>query len=136
MRIALIAHDKLKPAMVTLCAEFRGVLARHELFATGTTGRLVAEHTGLPVHRFLSGPLGGDQQMGARIAEGEIDMVIFLRDPLTAHPHEPDVSALLRLCDVRDIPVATNAATARLLLAWLARGDERAVGGKVGRPGG
>lgn len=125
MRIALIAHDKLKPAMVALCGEFRDLLAAHELVATGTTGRLVAESTGLPVHRLLSGPLGGDQQMGARIAEGEIDMVIFLRDPLTAHPHEPDVSALLRLCDVRNIPVATNPATARLLLAAaLGRGGE------------
>ncbi|BDG60526.1 methylglyoxal synthase [Caldinitratiruptor microaerophilus] len=128
MRIALIAHDKLKPAMVTLCSEFRDLLARHELFATGTTGRLVAENTGLTVHRFLSGPLGGDQQMGARIAEGGLDLVIFLRDPLTAHPHEPDVSALLRLCDVRNIPVATNPATARLLLASLARGESPAPG--------
>ncbi|MCG0237873.1 MAG: methylglyoxal synthase [Firmicutes bacterium] len=119
MRIALIAHDKKKPEMIELCREFRDKLAGHQLFATGTTGGLIREHVGLEVHCFRSGPLGGDQQIGARIADGEMDMVIFLRDPLTAHPHEPDVSALLRLCDVRNIPVATNVATARLLLSCL-----------------
>lgn len=116
MRIALIAHDKLKPAMLTLATRHREALARHRLVATGTTGRLVTEATGLPVHCYLSGPLGGDQQIGSQIAEGRIDCVLFLRDPLTAHPHEPDVSALLRLCDVRGIPVATNAATAEGLI--------------------
>lgn len=119
MRIALIAHDKKKLEMIKLCQEFREALSQHQLFATGTTGGLIREHTGLDVYAFLSGPMGGDQQIGARIAEGEMDLVIFLRDPLTAHPHEPDVSALLRLCDVRNIPVATNAATARRLLASL-----------------
>lgn len=119
MRIALIAHDNKKLDMIKLVAEFREAFAAHELLATGTTGKLIAEHTGLSVHRCLSGPLGGDQQIGARIAEGEVDMVFFLRDPLTAHPHEPDVTALLRLCDVRNIPVATNLATARLLAAGL-----------------
>lgn len=121
MRIALIAHDKKKAEMVELAAAFRDVLACHHLVATGTTGRLIQEKTGLNVECLLSGPLGGDQQIGARIADGQVDMVIFLRDPLTAHPHEPDVSALLRLCDVRNIPVATNAATARLLLGTLAK---------------
>lgn len=114
MRIALIAHDNRKAAMIELVTEFRACFAGHELFATGTTGRLIAEHTGLPVHCFLSGPLGGDQQIGSRVAAGELDMVFFLRDPLTAMPHEPDVSALLRLCDVRDIPLATNLGSARL----------------------
>lgn len=116
MRIALIAHDNRKPAMIKLVSEFRSSFEGHELFATGTTGKLVTEHTGLPVHAFLSGPLGGDQQIGSKVAVGEIDMVIFLRDPLTAMPHEPDVSALLRLCDVRDIPVATNVGSARLFV--------------------
>ncbi len=119
MRIALIAHDKKKPDMIQLVSEFRAGFARHELCATGTTGQLVAEQTGLPVQRYLSGPLGGDQQIGARIAMGEIDLVFFLRDPLTAHPHEPDVMALLRVCDVRNIAVATNLATARGLAALL-----------------
>lgn len=122
MRIALIAHDSKKLEMIKLVSEYRATFARHELCATGTTGKLVHEHTGLAVHRYLSGPMGGDQQIGARIAVGEVDMVFFLRDPLTAHPHEPDVSALLRLCDVRNIPVATNLATARLLAAALTTG--------------
>ncbi len=116
MRIALIAHDNRKLAMIKLVSEFRPCFDGHELFATGTTGKLITEHTGLPVHAFLSGPLGGDQQIGSKVAVGEIDMVIFLRDPLTAMPHEPDVSALLRLCDVRDIPVATNLGSARLFM--------------------
>lgn len=116
MRIALIAHDNRKLAMIKLVSENRASFEGHELFATGTTGKLISEHTGLPVHAFLSGPLGGDQQIGSRVAVGEIDMVIFLRDPLTAMPHEPDVSALLRLCDVREIPVATNVGSARLFM--------------------
>lgn len=117
MRIALVAHDRKKLEMIKFCQEHRDVLAGHELFATGTTGTLVQEHTGLQVTCFLSGPLGGDQQLGARIAEGAIDLLIFFRDPLAAHPHEPDVTALLRLCDVRPIPVATNPATAKYLAA-------------------
>lgn len=116
MRIALIAHDNRKLSMIKLVTEFKSCFDGHELFATGTTGKLITEHTGLPVHAFLSGPLGGDQQIGSRVAVGEIDMVVFLRDPLTAMPHEPDVSALLRLCDVRDIPVATNLGSARLFM--------------------
>gem|GEM_PF-138036 len=122
LRIALIAHDKLKPEMIAFAARHREALGRHELVATGTTGRMVAEATGLPVHCYLSGPLGGDQQIGSQIAEGRIDAVIFLRDPLTAHPHEPDVSALLRLGDVRGIPVATNVAAARGLIAAIEAG--------------
>jgi methylglyoxal synthase len=114
MRIALIAHDNRKPAMLQLVTEFREAFAGHELFATGTTGRILTEHTGLAIHQFLSGPLGGDQQIGSRVATGRIDMVIFLRDPLTSMPHEPDVSALLRLCDVHDVPLATNLGSARM----------------------
>ena len=128
MRIALIAHDKLKPDMLTFASRHRDALAQHELVATGTTGRLLAEATGLPVHCFLSGPLGGDQQIGSEIASGRIDCVLFLRDPLTAHPHEPDVSALLRLCDVRGIPAATNVATARGLMAAIEAGVYRPTG--------
>jgi len=114
MRIALIAHDNRKQAFMKFVTENQSCFEGHALFATGTTGRLIQEQTGLPVHCFLSGPLGGDQQIGSRVATGEIDMVIFLRDPLTSMPHEPDVTALLRLCDVRDIPVATNLGSARM----------------------
>ena len=105
MKIALIAHDKKKDDMIEFVKRYRAIFEQHELFATGTTGRLISEIIGLKVHRFLSGPLGGDQQIGAKLAEGEVDMIIFLRDPLTAQPHEPDVTALLRLCDVHCIPL-------------------------------
>jgi methylglyoxal synthase len=121
MRIALIAHDNRKAQMIKFVQEFREAFEEHELYATGTTGRLISEQTGLSVHAFLSGPLGGDQQIGSRVATGEMDMLIFLRDPLTAMPHEPDVSALLRLCDVRDIPVATNLGSAKLFAQELIR---------------
>lgn len=123
MNIALIAHDMKKELMVQFCIAYRPILKNHTLFATGTTGGLVAEATGLPVHRFLSGPEGGDQQIGARIAYNEIDLVLFFRDPLTAQPHEPDVNALFRLCDVHNIPLATNLATAEVLIKGLERGD-------------
>ena len=123
MNIALIAHDKKKELMDEFCIANRGILSKHNLVATGTTGSLVIEATGLNVHRFLSGPQGGDQQIGARIAYNEIDLVLFFRDPLTAQPHEPDVNALLRLCDVHNIPLATNVATAEVLIQGLARGD-------------
>lgn len=126
MRIALIAHDNRKLAMIKFVQDNRSAFEGHELFATGTTGKLIAEHTGLSVHAFLSGPLGGDQQIGSRVATGEMDMVIFLRDPLTAMPHEPDVSALLRLCDVRDIPVATNLGSARMFADDLTRLKDQA----------
>lgn len=116
MNIALIAHDKKKYELVELVIEFKETLARHTLFATGTTGQRVIEATGLDVHRFKSGPLGGDQQIGAYISDQKIDLVIFIRDPLTAQPHEPDVSALLRLSDVYEIPLATNVGTAEPLL--------------------
>lgn len=123
MNIALIAHDKKKELMVQFCIAYTSILSKHMLFATGTTGGLVADATGLKVHRFLSGPQGGDQQIGARIAYNEIDLVLFFRDPLTAQPHEPDVTALLRLCDVHNIPLATNVATAEVLIHGLERGD-------------
>lgn len=123
MNIALIAHDKKKELMVQFCIAYKGILKKHSLFATGTTGGLVIDATGLHVHRFLSGPQGGDQQIGARIAYNEIDLVLFFRDPLTAQPHEPDVTALLRLCDVHNIPLATNIATAEVLIHGLDRGD-------------
>ncbi len=123
MNIALIAHDKKKELMIQFCIAYKGILQKHQLLATGTTGKLIIENTGMNVHRFLSGPQGGDQQIGARIAYNEIDLVLFFRDPLTAQPHEPDVSALLRLCDVHNIPLATNVATAEVLVQGLERGD-------------
>ena len=107
--------------MVELVRRFRSVLERCELVATGTTGQVVAEATGLAVERMLSGPYGGDQQIGAQVAAGRVDAVIFLRDPLTAQPHEPDITALLRVCDVHDVPLATNVASASLLIAALSR---------------
>lgn len=107
MKIALIAHDKKKNEIIELSKEYKDVLSQHELYATGTTGTLIMGETGLTIQRMKSGPLGGDQQIGAMLANGEIDLIIFLRDPLTAQPHEPDVSALLRLGDVQKIPLAT-----------------------------
>ena len=123
MKIALIAHDKKKDDMIGLAIRYRDVLAKHELCATGTTGTLVMGETGLKITRMKSGPLGGDQQIGSMIAEGRLDLVLFLRDPLTAQPHEPDVSALLRLCDVQNIPLATNLKSAEIMLDRLADGD-------------
>ncbi len=122
MKIALIAHDKKKDAMIALAIKYKDVLAPHELYATGTTGTLVMGETGLKITRMKSGPLGGDQQIGSMIAEGELDLVLFLRDPLTAQPHEPDVSALLRLCDVQNIPLATNVKSAEIMLDRLKAG--------------
>lgn len=116
MRIALIAHDKMKPQMIALSVKYKATLEQHELYATSTTGSLVHQATGLNVKCLRSGPLGGDQQMGSMIAESELDLVVFLRDPLTAQPHEPDVTALLRLCDVTSTPLATNIASAEIML--------------------
>jgi len=117
MRIALIAHDGKKDAMVALAAGFVPFLRRCRLMATGTTGGRLRRELGLEVECLLSGPLGGDLQIGARLAVGEVDGVIFLRDPMTPQPHEPDINALVRACDVHDVPCATNVAGARLLLA-------------------
>lgn len=116
MKIALIAHDKKKNEIIELAKEYKDVLDGNELYATGTTGTLIMGETGLSIHRMKSGPLGGDQQIGAMLADGNMDLVLFLRDPLTAQPHEPDVSALLRLCDVQRIPLATNASSAKIML--------------------
>ncbi|TYS68421.1 methylglyoxal synthase [Sutcliffiella horikoshii] len=123
MKIALIAHDKKKPNMIQFATAYKTILEKHEIFATGTTGLRIAEATGLSVYRFQSGPLGGDQEIGAMIAQNKMDLVIFFRDPLTAQPHEPDVTALLRLCDVYSIPLATNMGTAEILIHGLARGE-------------
>ncbi|MEX1377042.1 MAG: methylglyoxal synthase [Eubacteriales bacterium] len=123
MNIALIAHDKKKEDMVNFCVAYKHILESHHLCATGTTGLRIEEATKLSIHRFLSGPLGGDQQIGSRIAYNEIDLVIFMRDPLTAQPHEPDISALLRLCDVHNIPLATNLASAEMAIKAVDRGD-------------
>ena len=115
-RIALIAHDNMKNALIDWCLKFRDILMRHELCGTGTTSRLIREKTGLPVKSFLSGPLGGDQQIGATLAEGNLDVVVFFSDPLTAQPHDPDVKALLRIAQVYDVPIALNRATADYLI--------------------
>jgi methylglyoxal synthase len=118
-RLALIAHDAKKADLVYLVQTYKEELAKLDLVATGTTGRFVQDRIGLPVRLMMSGPLGGDQQIGALVASGDVQAVIFLRDPLTAHPHEPDVSALLRVCDVHNVPLATNLATAEALLRLL-----------------
>lgn len=124
MKIALIAHDNKKPKMIQFVKNHRDILAKHNLCATGTTGKKITEATGLDVERFLSGPIGGDQQIGARVAQDEIDIVIFLRDPLTAQPHEPDVLALLRVCDVHQVPLATNVTSAEILLFGMIHKEE------------
>ena len=116
MKIALIAHDKKKNDIIELAKKYKDVLEGHELYATGTTGTLIMGETRLKIYRMKSGPLGGDQQIGAMLANGELNLIIFLRDPLTAQPHEPDVSALLRLCDVQSIPLATNVSSAIIML--------------------
>ena len=123
MKIALIAHDAKKELMVQFCIAYCGILSRHTLFATGTTGKVVSEATGLEINRFLSGSQGGDQQIASSIACNEIDLLLLFRDPLTAKENEPNEATLLRLCDVRNIPVATNIATAEALIHSLARGD-------------
>lgn len=123
MNIALIAHDTKKELMVQFCIAYCGVLSKHNLCASGTTGKMVAEATGLNVQRYLSGSQGGDQQIAARISCNEIDLLLFFRDPISVRPHEPNDMNLLRLCDVHNIPVATNIATAEALIHALERGD-------------
>ena len=123
MNIALIAHDSKKELMTQFCIAYCGVLSRHNLCATGTTGKIVAEATGLQVFKFLSGQQGGAQQIASRIACNEIDLLLFFRDPIKVKPGEPDEAGLLRLCDVHNIPVATNIATAEALVHALERGD-------------
>ncbi len=119
--IALIAHDDKKNELVAFCERHREQLAALTLCATGTTGGRIADATGLPVERLLSGPLGGDAQIAARVAMKQVDAVFFLVDPLNAHPHEPDIQGLLRVCNVHSIPLATNLATAEIVLAALPR---------------
>ena len=116
MRIALIAHDEKKPDLLAFAADRAATLAEHDLIATGTTGGRLNGETELEVTPLLSGPMGGDQMIGAEVATGDCGAVIFFRDPLTAQPHEPDVSALLRICDVHDVPLATNRASAEAVL--------------------
>ncbi|AKG35386.1 methylglyoxal synthase [Paenibacillus durus] len=123
MKIAFIAHDRKKDEMVNFVTAYEHVFEGHEMYSTGTTGLRIMEATSLNIHRFMSGPLGGDQQIGALVAQDELDLIIFLRDPLMAQPHEPDISALLRLCDVYGIPVATNIATAEILVKAINHGD-------------
>ena len=123
MNIALIAHDENKELMVQFCIAYCGILSRNIICATGTTGKLVEEATGLEVQKFLGGSQGGDQQIAARIACNEIDMLLFFRDPLNPKPSEPNDMNLLRLCDMHNIPVATNIATAEVLIHGLERGD-------------
>ncbi|GAK02446.1 methylglyoxal synthase [Geomicrobium sp. JCM 19037] len=116
MNIALIAHDKKKDDLVDFAIAYKHILKEHVLFATGTTGMRITDETGLSIQRYLSGPLGGDQQLGARVATNGLDLVLFFRDPLTAQPHEPDIAALIRLCDVHQVPIATNMGTAEILI--------------------
>jgi methylglyoxal synthase len=123
VNIALIAHDKKKQDVINFTVAYKEIFEKHDLYATGTTGKKIAEATGLMIHRFKSGPLGGDQQIGALIADNKMDLVIFFRDPLTSQPHEPDISALIRLCDVYEIPVATNLASAEIFVHALHRGE-------------
>ncbi|WP_078409000.1 methylglyoxal synthase [Priestia abyssalis] len=123
MNIALIAHDIKKKDMIHFTRAYKYILEKHNLYATGTTGMKIMEATGLIVERFQSGPLGGDQEIGAMIAKNKMDVVIFFRDPLTAQPHEPDISALMRLCDVYSVPLATNMGTAEIIIRGLERGD-------------
>ena len=123
MNIALIAHDVKKELIVQFCIAYSGILSQHNICATGTTGKLVAEATGLEITRFLSGPQGGGEQIASRIAYNEIDMVLFFRDPITAKTTEPNDHTILRLCDVHNIPIATNIATAEVLIHGLERGD-------------
>lgn len=123
MNIGLIAHESKRKLMQNFCIAYRGSLSKHTLFATGTTGRLIEEVTNLSVHKYLAGNLGGEQQIGAQIEHNEIDLMIFLRDPLAPDLHKPDINYIVKLCDMHNIPLATNLATAELLIKSLDRGD-------------
>ena len=123
MNIGLIAHDAKKKLMQNFCIAYRGILNKHTLYATGTTGRLIEEVANLNVHKYLAGALGGAQQMCAQIENNELDLIIFLREPVSPRSHEPDVNNIVRLCDMHNIPLATNLATAELLIRALDRGD-------------
>ena len=123
MNIGLIAHDSKKKLMQNFCIAYRGILCKHSLYATGTTGRLVEEAANLNVYKYLAGHLGGEQQMCTQIEQNEMDLLIFLREPLNPKSHEPDIHKAIRLCDIHNIPLATNVATAELLIKSLNRGD-------------
>jgi len=123
MNIGLIAHDAKKKLMQNFCIAYRGILSKHKLYATGTPGRLVEEVTNLTIHRYLAGHLGGTQQLGAQVENNDMDLVIFLRDPLNPKSHEPDVNNIVKLCDTHNIPLATNLATAELLIKAMENGD-------------
>lgn len=123
MNIGMVAHDAKKKLMQNFCIAYRGILSKNEVYATGTTGRLIEEVTNLNVHKYLAGHLGGEQQLGSQIEHNQIDLVILLRDPLTQKKHEPDVNNIVQLCDIHNIPLATNLATAELLIKALDRGD-------------
>ena len=118
-KIALIAHDNMKSEMVSFTKKYEHILAKYPLVSTGTTGLRVMEATNLKIHRFKSGPIGGDQQIGAEVATDNIAAILFFRDPLTSQPHEPDISALIRIADVHKVPIATNLASAELLIIGL-----------------
>lgn len=123
MKIGLVAHDAKKILMQNFCIAYRGILVKNEIYATGTTGRLVEEAVNLPIYKYLAGHLGGEKQLGSQIENNDIDLVIFLRDPFDPKPHEPDVNNIVQLCDRYNIPLATNLASAELLIKALDRGD-------------
>ena len=123
MNIALIAHDKMKDTMVGFCIAYEKILGEYGLYATGTTGKRIEDETNLKINRLASGPLGGDQQIGSLVVSQDIDLVIFLRDPMTSQAHEPDIQALIRLCDVYHVPIATNLASAEIFIKAIDRGD-------------
>jgi len=123
MNIAFIAHDNKKKLMENLCIAYRHILNKHNLYATGTTGQIIEEAINIPIRKYLAGHLGGEQQMGAQISHNDIDLVIFLRDPITQRYYEPDINSVMRLCDAHNIPLASNLATAEALLLALDRGD-------------
>ena len=123
LNVALIAHDNKKDTLVNFCIAYEAILSKYGLYATGTTGKRIMDETHLDIHRLASGPLGGDQQIGSLIVNKEIDLVILLRDPLTAQAHEPDIQALIRLCDVYSVPIATNLASAEIFIRALNDGE-------------
>lgn len=123
LNVAFVAHDSKKKLMENLCIAYRHILIKHTIFATGTTGRLIEESSNLTVHKYLTGQLGGEHQLGAQVAHNDIDLVIFLRDPVAQKSYEPDINSVLRLCDIHNIPLASNLATAEALLLALDRGD-------------
>lgn len=123
MNIGIIAHDSKKSLMQNFCIAYRGILSKHDVYATGTTGRLVQEVTNLNIHRLLEGHLGGEEQLSSQIMNNEIDMLIFFRDPVQPRSNEPDIKNIFKACDMNNIPLATNLATAELLIKALERGD-------------